>query len=152
MSRTLRHRFTLLALLVGAFLLAIQLVPYGRAHASPPVRAEPPWPGQTRDLAARACFDCHSNQTQWPWYASVAPVSWLVQRDVDEGRGKLNFSEWDRQQEVEEAAEQIQEGEMPPWYYVVLHPEARLSRAEQSTLIAGLTQLGGGRDRGDRRR
>ena len=73
----------------------IQLIPFGRAHANPPVLQEPNWDSpQTRDLASRACFDCHSNETTWPWYSNVAPVSWLVQRDVDEGREKLNFSEW----------------------------------------------------------
>ena len=80
-------------------LVAIQLVPYGRAHTSPPVTQEPPWNRpETRALAVRACFDCHSNQTVWRWYSHIAPVSWLVQRDVDEGRRKLNYSEWDRGQ------------------------------------------------------
>ena len=75
----------------GLFLLAIQLIPYGRAHANPPVLAEPAWDSPaTRDLAVRACFDCHSNETVWPWYSNIAPVSWLVQRDVDGGRNKAN--------------------------------------------------------------
>ncbi len=73
----------------------LQLVPYGRNHTNPPVAAEPAWASaQTRALAVRACFDCHSNETTWPWYSNVAPVSWLIQRDVDEGRRRLNFSEW----------------------------------------------------------
>ncbi|MCX7782465.1 MAG: heme-binding domain-containing protein, partial [Meiothermus sp.] len=76
-------------------LLAIQLVPYGRDHQNPPVVAEPPWDSpQTRALFVRACADCHSNQTRWPWYSHIAPVSWLVQRDVEEGRSKLNLSLW----------------------------------------------------------
>ncbi|HEU5321850.1 MAG TPA: heme-binding domain-containing protein, partial [Methylomirabilota bacterium] len=105
--------------LVALALAAIQLVPYGRDHTNPPVTREPGWDRpQTRALAVRACFDCHSNQTVWPWYSSLAPVSWLLQRDVDEGRRALNFSEWDRRQgEAHESAKTVRKGEMPPWFY-----------------------------------
>lgn len=124
------------ALVVIGIFLAIQLVPYGRAHTNPPARREPRWDSQqTRQLARRACFDCHSNETVWPWYSSIAPMSWLVQRDVDEGRRKLNYSEWDRpQKEASESAKSVRKGEMPPWYY----PWARLSPAERETLVRGL--------------
>ena len=75
-------------------LLAIQFVPYGRAHTNPPVTAEPAWDSaETRELARRACFDCHSNETAWPSYTSISPASWLAQRHVNEGRRELNFSE-----------------------------------------------------------
>ncbi len=78
-------------------LLAIQLVPYGRDHGNPPVTGEPTWDApETRTLAKQACFDCHSNETEWPAYASIAPAPWLVQRDVNQGRAVLNFSEWPR--------------------------------------------------------
>jgi len=127
---------------LGAVALAalIQAVPYGRSHSNPPVRQEPAWDSQrTRELAVRACFDCHSNQTVWPWYTNVAPVSWLVQRDVTEGRATLNFSEWGRQQEAAlEAAEAFREGEMPPVQYTLIHPKARLSDAEKAELVKGL--------------
>lgn len=129
----------LLALL--AFLaLLLQLFPYGRDHSNPPVRRQPAWdPPATAHLARRACFDCHSNETRWPWYTSVAPVSWYTQHDVDEGRAHLNFSEWDRpQKDAHEAADVVAEGEMPPAIYRVAHPEARLSPAERDALIAGL--------------
>jgi len=80
-----------------ALLLMIQLAPYGRSHANPPVRVEPSWQGaHTRELAVRACFGCHSNQVRWPWYSNVAPVSWMIQNHVDEARDELNYSEWDR--------------------------------------------------------
>lgn len=127
-------RRTLIA--VAVVFVGIQLVPYGRDHTNPPVRREPPWASsQTRDLVVRACFDCHSNQTVWPWYAHVAPVSWLVQRDVDVGRRKVNYSEWDRpQKEAAESAETVLKGTMPPWYY----PWARLSPAERQALVRGL--------------
>ncbi len=124
---------------VGLFVL-IQFIPYGREHTNLPVVQEPAWDSpQTRELARRACFDCHSNETVWPWYSNVAPVSWLIQRDVDEGRQKLNFSEWNRpQDELDEITEVIREGEMPPMYYVLLHPQAKLSQTEKEALIAGL--------------
>ena len=131
-------RLVLLAAL--ALLVVIQLVPYGRDHTNPPVRAEPAWDSpQTRALAVRACYDCHSNETTWPWYSNVAPVSWLLQRDVDEGRRELNYSELDRpQQEARDSAETVQNGTMPPNFYVWLHPEAGLSPAERDAFIRGL--------------
>ena len=132
----------LLGLIIGG--VAIQFIPYGHDHTNPPVAAEPQWDSPaTRDLAVRACFDCHSNQTTWPWYSNVAPVSWLIQHDVQQGRAELNFSQWGRRG-AGEAAEQIQRGAMPQWYYVMLHPSAGLSEAEKQALIQGLNKLGGG--------
>lgn len=137
---------TILGVLAAVFLL-IQLVPYGHAHENPPVVVEPEWDSpQTREIAQRACFDCHSNETVWPWYANVAPVSWLVQHDVDEGREYLNFSEWGRSEEgeeVEELYEVIMEGEMPLRNYLLTHPEARLTNAEQAALADGLAATAG---------
>ena len=139
---------------VLVFLFAvIQAVPYGRDHSNPSVRQEPAWDSQTtRTLAADACFDCHSNQTHWPWYSNVAPVSWLVQRDVDNGRKRLNFSGWDRPQRgADEAAEKVAEKEMPPSYYGWMHPKARLSSAERQALVQGLQAMlgSGGGGQGD---
>jgi|SRR5687767_15440234 len=141
---------------VAVVLVAIQLVPYGRDHRNPPVTQEPRWDRpETRALAMRACFDCHSNETVWPWYTYVAPVSWLTQYDVDEGRRTLNYSEWDRgQREAHESAKSVRTGEMPPWLYLLPRRHARLTASEQATLIAGLeATFGGERARaGDRRR
>ena len=125
--------------LVGLFLV-IQLVPYGHQHTNPPVQAEPAWPdAQTRELAVRACFDCHSNETTWPWYSNIAPISWLVESDVQEGRRRLNFSEWNHSEhEVGEISEVVRNGEMPPFYFLIQHPEARLSAAEKQALVDGL--------------
>ena len=125
-----------------AALVLIQLVPYGRSHANPPTTSEPAWDSaSTRALAKDACFDCHSNETEWPAYASIAPVSWLVQHDVDEGRAVLNFSEWTRpQKEAKEAAKEVREGEMPPIPYKLIHAHARLSAADLDGLAQGLTQ------------
>ena len=127
---------------VGLFLIA-QAVPYGRGHSNPPVTREPAWNSpQTRELAARACFDCHSNLTGWPWYSNVAPESWLIQRDVNSGRSTLNFSEWDKPQDTSagDIADAVKGGGMPPWYYTLLHSKSKLSKAEKLQLVDGLTK------------
>jgi hypothetical protein len=135
------------AALAAVFLL-IQLVPYGHAHDNSPVAAEPNWDSpQTRELAQRACFDCHSNETTWPWYSNVAPVSWLVQHDVDEGREYLNFSQWGQGgegEEAEELYEALAEGQMPPSNYLITHPEARLTETEKAALTEGFMRTTGG--------
>lgn len=125
---------------IAVVVLVIQLVPYGRNHSNPPGRTEPAWDRpETRALARRACFDCHSNETVWPAYTYIAPISWLIQHDVDEGREDTNFSEWQRRQkESSEAAKTVQKGKMPPWTYTLVHPEARLTSEERSALIRGL--------------
>lgn len=139
-------------------LLAIQFIPYGHDRVNPPVVAEPAWDSpRTRELAHRACFDCHSNESRWPWYSNVAPISWLIQKDVVDGRRHLNFSEWDRpQRHAREASEELMDGEMPPALYLPLHAEARLSDAEKAELRTGLDAVavsairGGSDDRGGR--
>jgi Haem-binding domain len=120
--------------------LGIQVVPYGRNHTNPPVTAEPQWNDPaTKELAVRACYDCHSNETVWPWYSNVAPFSWIVQHDVQEARSELNFSEFDKpQKEVKKAAKEVEEGGMPEVQYTMLHPNARLTAAEKAQLAAGL--------------
>ena len=133
-----RWLLRILLAVVGLFVVA-QVVPYGRDHANPPVTAEPRWAtAQTRVLAKAACFDCHSNVTTWPWYSNVAPISWLTYNDVKGGRENLNFSEWNRPQESGDVVDAIRSGSMPPWYYTVMHPKARLSAAEKEALIRGL--------------
>jgi hypothetical protein len=129
-----------LAVAAVAGLALIQLVPYGRSHANPPTTAEPRWDSpRTRTLAQRACFDCHSNLTKWRWYSNLAPISWLVQRDVDSGRSSLNFSEWNRPQDgAGDVADAISGGSMPPWFYVLAHTSASLSGSEKQTLVSGL--------------
>lgn len=142
-------RFGLLSLL-GLGLL-IQLVPYGREHRNPQRNQEPGWDRpRTREIFFRTCKDCHSNQTEWPWYSFVAPASWLVQHDVEEGRSHFNVSEWGRagKNHGDEAAEMLREGEMPPWFYLPAHPEARLSDSERAELLAGLVATFG-EDEGD---
>ena len=125
--------------LVAIFLL-IQLVPYGHQHTNPPVVAEPAWDSpETRELAVRACFDCHSNETKTYWYSGIAPFSWLIQSDITDGRRRLNFSEWTgNSRGAREAAETVQRGSMPPIQYTLIHSSARLSDAEKTALEQGL--------------
>jgi len=129
------------ALGLVALLALAQAVPYGRDHSNPPVTAAPAWDSpQTERLFRTACGDCHSNLTRWPWYTNVAPVSWLVQRDVDEGRSKLNLSELGRGEvEIGEIDEAIRGGGMPPLQYRIIHRDAALSDQEKDALIRGLT-------------
>lgn len=146
MKRSLLVIFGVVILAGICLFAAIQLVPYGRNHNNPAVVSEPAWDSpETRALADRACFDCHSNETRWPWYSNVAPVSWLVYRDVEEGREKLNFSLWgQREQEIDDLVEVVQKGEMPLPIYLITHPEARLSAAEKQALIQGFRSTFGG--------
>lgn len=131
--------FTLIGVGVAVALL-IQLVPFGRDYTNPPVIAEPVWDSaETRALAQRSCFDCHSNETVYPWYSKVAPVSWLLARHIAEGREVMNLSEFDPQDfpDADEIAEVVLSGEMPMPQYLLQHPEARLTDAEKATLIEG---------------
>jgi len=133
---------TALVAIVFIVLLA-QVVPYGRAHVNPPDGAQTAFDSQaTQDLATRACFDCHSNRTRWPWYSSIAPISWRIQHDVNEGREKLNFTAFDATGKMADAAgesgEEVTKGEMPPKDYLLMHPEARLTPAERALLARGL--------------
>lgn len=140
---------TRLLIFVLVLLVLIQFIPYGRDHANPKVIDEPAWDSlQTRALFMRACGDCHSHETAWPWYSHVAPVSWLVAHDVTDGREHFNVSAWgyQRKNDGDEAAEELREGEMPPWFYLPAHPEAWLSTQEHSALLSGLVRTFGDED------
>ena len=99
-------------------------------------------PAEVASILDRSCRDCHSNRTTWPWYSHVAPVSWLVVQDVEQGRKRLNLSEWGRRDaaharsQLNEMCEQVRRGEMPMWYYLTLHPTAKLTETEVSTICA----------------
>jgi len=124
--------------------VAAQFVPVGRAN--PPedpaqtVYAAMPVPPEVASTFRRACHDCHSNQTVWPWYSRVAPVSWLVARDVTRGRGEMNLSEWGRyaarrkDRKLKEICEQVTRGEMPMRVYTLMHPHAKLSDQERKAM------------------
>lgn len=123
---------------VLGILALIQIVRPPREN--PPVAADLQAPPEVESLLRRACYDCHSNETRWPWYSHVAPVSWLVSHDVQAGRKELDFSSWgtlspeEQGEQRGEIAESIAEGDMPPWYYLPMHPDARLSASDRSLL------------------
>lgn len=131
-------KWTIAALFIS--LLVIQLVPMDRTN--PPVETEVPASVEVRSILRRACYDCHSNETTWPWYSRIAPVSWLVARDVHEGRDELNLSTWNRYtttaqlKKLRKSWNEVADGEMPPWMYLPLHPSARLSADDRAALQA----------------
>jgi len=91
------------------------------------------------DITRRACGNCHSYETKWPWYAKFSPVSWFLARHVEQGRAKLNFDDWSpaaAADQLEEIYDSVAKKKMPLWSYLLMHPEARLSRADRDTLLA----------------
>ena len=126
-----------------ALLALIQLVPYGRAHSDPAASREVRFSNaRVQRLFDGACADCHSDHTSWPLYSNVAPVSWLVQSDVDEGRRVMNLSEWDKQHpDLGEVEQVILGGGMPPLQYKVMHGRGRLSSAERRQLADGFRAI-----------
>ncbi|MBT8208114.1 MAG: heme-binding domain-containing protein [Acidimicrobiia bacterium] len=131
MWKKLRRPLTILfgVLIVG--FVAIQFVPVDRSN--PPVTMDVAAPAEVRSVLRQSCYDCHSNESNWPWYSYVAPVSWLVAKDVREGREHLNFSTWDlqsaseRAEIAEEVYEEAADGEMPLPIYLTMHADARLA-------------------------
>lgn len=144
MGRIVKRIFGVLLLVF----LAIQLVPLDRSN--PPVEADLDAPADVKAVLKRACYDCHSNETAWPWYARVAPVSWLVAKDVREGRKHLNISEWGKMSERKQAGaaramwRELEEGRMPLPVYLPMHPEAKLSEADRAAVRAWAASLNGG--------
>ncbi len=133
-------KLKVLGIIVIVF-IAIQLIPYGREHTNPAVINEPAWDSpQTRETFYRLCGDCHSNETEYPFYSNIAPVSWLVQSDVNEGREHFNVSTWsdDKAHQGKEAIEEYEEGEMPLWIYTLPRPETNLSEQDRADFLAGL--------------
>ena len=132
------RKLTMAAAALAAGFLAIQAVPVDRSN--PPVEQEVPASADARAVLRRACYDCHSNEVRWPWYSRIAPVSWLVARDVREGREAVNYSTWnrldagDRREALHESWEEVEEDEMPLWFYLPLHPDARLSAEDRAIL------------------
>ena len=137
-------RWSIVGLCFG--FIVIQFVPVNRTN--PPVEGDLRAPPEALSVLRRACYDCHSNETVWPWYSRVAPLSWVIAHDVNEGRAALNFSTWnqlsaEKQAEaMSESWKEVAEGKMPTWYYVALHPEARLSANDQSVLRAWSASAG----------
>ena len=125
---------------VGLIALFIVLQFVSVARVNPTEKGQSPAPPAVQALLQRACYDCHSNETRWPWYSQIAPMSFLIASDVTEGRRELNFSTWSQYNErrktrkLKEIAEQVEKGKMPQWYYVSLHPDAPLSAADRELI------------------
>lgn len=126
------------AVVVG---VGIQFIPVKGVGTNPSERFQVDAPPEVTAILRRACFDCHTNETRWPLYSRLAPGSWLMARDVHKGRTHLNFSEWrgvdeeERGDDLETCWEQVESGEMPPWFYVFpMHPKAKLSAGDKAQL------------------
>jgi mono/diheme cytochrome c family protein len=130
---------------IGA-LAILQILPLRPQFTNPPISGEPSWDTpRTKELFNRACADCHSHETKYPWYSNVAPVSWLVAHDINEGREHFNVSTWgvQKKNEGEDATKEVREGKMPIWIYTLTHPEANLNGVEKQELIVGLEKTFG---------
>jgi hypothetical protein len=133
-----------------AIVVVWELTPLVLPAGNPPARQAGVIVSERSDaILRRACFDCHSNETEWPWYA-VAPVAGLLVRyDVFAGRRELNLSEWSttagrrQQRKLREVVEEVGKGDMPPWYFLPLHAEARLTAADVEILRRDITALTG---------
>ncbi len=141
-------------LIIGGIITAvvIQFIPYGKTYSNPPIVSEPTWDSpQTKELFNNACANCHSNQTIYPWYSKIAPISWLVAFDVEEGREHFNVSTWgvQKKNKGDEAAKELKNGDMPPWFYLPTHPEAKLTEIQTQELIIGLEKTFGKEESGE---
>ena len=129
------------AIVVGAALGAAQFARF--PHSNPPVGGDLAAPANVGKIIRGACYDCHSNETRWPWYSQIAPASWLAYRHVNEARARLNFSAWTdytfdpgtEAHKLEEIERLITNGAMPPWYYRMMHPQARLTAAQRAIVL-----------------
>lgn len=132
-----KYLYYLLFILIIAFVL-IQFIQTERTN--PPVYSDTKTSPEVKVVLKRACYDCHSNETVWPWYSKIAPFSWFIVHHVNEGREYLNFSRWDEysvKQKVElikESLEEVEEGEMPPWVYIPAHPDALITQKDLKIL------------------
>jgi len=134
MNRKLK--ITLIAVVV--LFVVIQFIPV--PHTNPPVKSEIVTPPDVKAVLKKGCYDCHSNQTVWPWYVHVAPVSWLLWHDVHDARDQMNFSEWslyepaEQRKTIRKTWKEVSAGAMPPWFYRMMHPPSRLSNTDKAVL------------------
>ncbi len=138
--RSIRKDAKIAVLVLVAALILAQAIRIEKSN--PPVTHDISADPAVKPLLHRACYNCHSNETIWPWYSTVAPASWLVASDVNEGRRQLNFSEWEaysqsvQAEKLKAIADEMKEGDMPPWYYSLVHRDARLKPAEREQIRA----------------
>ena len=150
MSQGRKTVLIVVGVLVVLFVV-FQIIPWGNlvpafARTNPPVERQIQWDSpQTEQLMRTACYDCHSNETTWPWYAQIAPISWLVAHDVNEGRRRFNLSADPHRAGIRrDDPNKFERGSMPPRIYTILHPDAILSDQQKADLIAGLRATFGG--------
>jgi len=134
-----------LMLLVFVAFVLIQLIPADLPEVvhinKDDILANNPVPNDIALLLRETCYDCHSNETVYPWYSYVAPISFLVSQDTKEAREHLNFSKWeslsklDKAEALDDLVEEIEEGEMPLWQYTYLHPQANLSDEDREKIV-----------------
>ena len=135
---TLTRRFYFLALLLVFF--ALQL--FQPEKTNPEKKGEITAPISVMEILSKSCYNCHSNATEWPWYSEISPISWWINSDVVNGREALNFSEWNtythlKQRAVlKEVLKETEEGDMPPWYYVLMHPSSNLKLEDRERIRA----------------
>ena len=121
-----------------AGLLAAQIVPMPPLNTAAPEGLTAPAP--VKSLLKSSCYDCHSTETRWPWYSHVAPISWLIYRDVEQGRKQVNFSDWasyrpiTKRHKLQWMGRAVSEENMPPLHYLLMHPRARLSPMDRELL------------------
>jgi len=135
----------LIGAVIVAILIIIQLIPSGRPDVIKTNKSDllvnNSVPDSVAHLFKNACYNCHSNETTYPWYSYVAPVSWLVSRDVKRGRNHLNFSEWEDNSKMDKAGllddinDEVSDGEMPIAIYTLMHPDAKLTSAERLLIV-----------------
>jgi len=132
--------FRATAIILGIVFIALQFVPSSFSRVNPPVTGEPTWDSpETRATFFKACADCHSNETRFPWYSRIAPVSWLLEKDIQQGRKHFNISEWDKSERGgDDAVEEVQKGAMPIGPYLLMHPETNFNLTEKRAFVEGL--------------
>ncbi|MFQ5583953.1 MAG: heme-binding domain-containing protein [Calditrichia bacterium] len=144
-------KYALLIILV--IIVLIQFIPLDRSN--PPVTSEIQAPPEVMKILKNSCYDCHSNETRWPVYSHIAPVSWLVVSDVHEAREEMNFSEWGQikpgkqLKHLEEIVEETEEGDMPLPIYLIMHSGARLAADDLATLKTWADEMGALKKNGD---
>jgi hypothetical protein len=117
----------------------LQFIPVDRTN--PLEHGQPTAPTEVLTILQRACYDCHSNETEWPWYSKIAPASFLISSDVKNGRKEVNFSVWQRYdaprklRKLREIAKEVEKGTMPQPYYLLLHPESKLSARDRELVV-----------------
>jgi len=144
----MRTALVAIAVSIVLVLVGLQFVPLEYPPDNPPAKGTIAGPPEVVAVLRRACFDCHSNETRWPWYASVAPISWSVTGDVAAARSRLNFSNWEglrdgfKRRHAGKVVEEVQEGDMPMPAYLWMHSDARLSEQDIAVLVAWRDALG----------